>query len=175
MQLCDNQLAAGGLPTLRTQKPHVIVAIDAEDLADTTATGPGAGTTGFGARISAARTRWLACDGMISRIVMGPDGQPLDVGRTQRVVPPHIRRAVERRDGHCVFAGCSAPTHWCDVHHLVHWIDGGDTSLDELRAGVRTAPHQGPSRVPDRAGSRRAMAHLPPRRHRDPDRHPLLV
>jgi hypothetical protein len=20
--------------------------------------------------------------------------------------------------------------HWADVHHLVHWIDGGDTSLD---------------------------------------------
>jgi hypothetical protein len=130
VQLCDNQLAAGTLPTLRTQKPHVIVAIDADDLTDTTAPGPGAGTTGFGARISAARTRWLACDGMISRIVMGPDGQPLDVGRTQRVVPAHIRRAVERRDGHCVFTGCSAPTHWCDVHHLVHWIDGGDTSLE---------------------------------------------
>ena len=63
VQLCDNQLAAGTLPTLRTQKPHVIVAIDAEDLTDTTATGPGAGKTGFGARISAARTRWLACDG----------------------------------------------------------------------------------------------------------------
>src|SRR4051812_31505507 len=129
VQLCDNALAAGSLPTLRTQKPHVVVAVDAEDLADP-ATGHGAARMGFGARISAARARWLACDGSISRIVMGPDGQPLDVGRTQRVVPAHIRRAVERRDGRCVFAGCSAPTHWCDVHHLVHWIDGGDTSLE---------------------------------------------
>jgi hypothetical protein len=47
------------------------------------------------------------------------------------VVPPHIRRAVEQRDGHCVFTGCHAPTHWCDVHHLLEWaLDGGDTSLD---------------------------------------------
>jgi hypothetical protein len=129
VQLCDNQLASGNLPMLRTQKPHVVVAVDAEDLADP-ATGHGAAQMGFGARISAARARWLACDGSISRIVMGPDGQPLDVGRTQRVVPPHIRRAVERRDRHCVFAGCSASTYWCDVHHLVHWIDGGDTSLE---------------------------------------------
>jgi Domain of unknown function (DUF222) len=129
VQLCDNQLASGHLPTLRTQKPQVVVAVDAEDLADPT-TGHGAARMGFGARISAARARWLACDGSISRIVMGPDGQPLDVGRTQRVVPPHIRRAVERRDGHCVFAGCAAPTYWCDVHHLVHWIDGGATSLE---------------------------------------------
>src|SRR3954447_18890037 len=129
VHLCDNQLAAGSLPTLRTQKPHVIVLIDGEDLADP-AIGKGAAETGFGARISAARARWLACDGVISRIVMGPDGLPLDVGRTQRVVPPHIRRAVEKRDGHCVFAGCQAPTHWCDVHHLLEWINGGDTSLD---------------------------------------------
>jgi hypothetical protein len=130
VQLCDNQLASGNLPTLRTQKPHVIVTIDDEDLTDTTTTGAGAARTGFGARISAARARWLACDGVISRIVMGPDGQPLDVGRTHRVVPAHIRRAVEQRDGHCVFAGCDAPTHWCDVHHVVHWIHGGETSLD---------------------------------------------
>nr|WP_221203551.1 HNH endonuclease signature motif containing protein [Modestobacter versicolor] len=129
VQLCDNQLAAGTLPTLRTVKPHVVVTIDADDLADTSTTGPGAAATGFGARISAARARWLACDGTVSRIVMGPDGLPLDVGRTHRVVPAHIRRAVEQRDGHCVFTGCTAPTHWCDVHHLVHWLHGGDTSL----------------------------------------------
>jgi hypothetical protein len=130
VQWADNTLAHGNLPTLRTQKPHVVVAIHAEDLADTTTTGPGAGETGFGATISAARARWLACDGMISRIVMGSDGQPLDVGRTLRVVPPHLRRAVERRDRHCVFAGCGAPTHWCDVHHLLEWINGGETSLE---------------------------------------------
>jgi uncharacterized protein DUF222 len=130
MQLCDNQLASGGLPTLRTVKPHVIVTIDAGDLADTTANGAGSGQTGFGARISAARARWLACDGVISRMVMGPGGLPLDVGRTQRVVPAHVRRAVEQRDGHCVFAGCDAPTHWCDVHHRLEWINGGATSLD---------------------------------------------
>src|SRR4051794_19784850 len=130
VQLADNQLAAGSLPTLRTQKPHLVVTIDAEDLTDTTGTGPGAARTGFRAAISAARARWLACDGTISRLVMGPDGLPLDVGRTQRVVPAHLRRAVEQRDGHCVFAGCSAPTHWCDVHHVVHWIEGGGTSLN---------------------------------------------
>jgi len=129
VQLCDNALASGTLPLLRTVKPHVIVTIDIEDLTDP-ATGQGAARTGFGARISAARARWLACDGSISRIVMGPDGQPLDVGRTQRVVPAHIRRAVEQRDGHCVFAGCDAPAHWCEVHHLVEWMNGGDTSLD---------------------------------------------
>ncbi|MGY1749552.1 HNH endonuclease signature motif containing protein [Modestobacter sp. SYSU DS0511] len=36
---------------------------------------------------------------------------------------------MERRDKGCVFAGCGAPTWWCDVHHLIHWLHGGETSL----------------------------------------------
>ncbi|MGY1842599.1 DUF222 domain-containing protein [Modestobacter sp. SYSU DS0875] len=128
VQVCDNQLASGQSPTLRTVKPHVVVGIDLEDLVDP-ATGPGAAQLGFGAVISAARARYLACDGSISRIVMGPDGTPLDLGRDHRVVTPGLRRAVERRDKGCVFTGCGAPTWWCDVHHLVHWLHGGETSL----------------------------------------------
>jgi hypothetical protein len=129
VQLCDNQLASGSLPVLRGHKPQVIVKIDAEDLF-----GPGmnsgAGEMGFGATISAARARWLACDGQVTRVVMGPDGMPLDYGRSLRLVPPHLRRAAEVRDGGCVFTGCGAPTHWCDVHHLLEWINGGETSLE---------------------------------------------
>jgi hypothetical protein len=68
---------------------------------------------------------------VVSRVVMGPDGQLLDLGRTHRVVPPHLRRAVEIRDRHCVFAGCDAPSHWCDVHHVLEWLaHDGDTSLE---------------------------------------------
>jgi hypothetical protein len=129
VQLCDNALASGTLPILRTVKPHIALTVDVDALTDP-GVGPGAADLGFGATISAARARWIACDGAVTRIVMGPDGLPLDVGRTQRVVPPHLRRAVERRDRHCVFAGCGAPTHWCDVHHLIEWINGGETSLE---------------------------------------------
>jgi hypothetical protein len=129
VQLADNALASGSLPILRTVKPHVIVTIPVADLVDP-ATGPGTGATGFGTTISAARARWLACDGTISRVIMGPDGQPMEHGRTKRVVPPHLRRAVELRDRHCVFAGCGAPSYWCDVHHLLHWINGGETNLE---------------------------------------------
>ena len=84
---------------------------------------------GFGAQISAARARWLACDAVVSRVVMGPDGTPLDYGRRHRIVPAGLRRAVVARDKGCVFAGCGARHWWADVHHLVHWINGGETSL----------------------------------------------
>ena len=130
MQWADNTLAAGGLPILRTVKPHVTVTIPLADLADP-ATGPGAGQMGFGAIISAGRTRWLACDSTVSRVIMGPDGRVLDHGRAKRIVPPGLRKAVEIRDRSCVFAGCQAPTHWCDVHHVQEWLlHEGPTSLD---------------------------------------------
>ncbi|TQN40848.1 uncharacterized protein DUF222 [Blastococcus colisei] len=130
VQLADNALASGGLPIMRTVKPHVVAMINVEDLIDP-ATGPGAARTGFGAVVSAARARWLACDGTVSRVVMGPDGEVLDYGRARRIVPPGLRRAVEVQQRHCVFAGCGAPTHWCDVHHVLEWVlDEGPTSLD---------------------------------------------
>ena len=130
VQLADNALASGNLPFLRTVKPHVVVTIGIDDFAGPH-TGPGAASTGFGARISAARARWLACDGNISRIVIGPEGQPLNLGRTKRSFPPHMRTALDVRDKGCVFAGCFAPTHWCDAHHVLEWVlDDGPTSVD---------------------------------------------
>ena len=129
VQLCDLALASGQLPILRTVKPHIGVLIGIEDLVDP-ATGPDAATTGLGATISAARARWIACDGTVGRIVIGPDSVPVDMGRDQRVAPPHLRRAVELRDKTCVFTGCEAPAWWCEVHHLLHWGDGGETCLE---------------------------------------------
>ena len=91
--------------------------------------GPATAQAGFGATLSAARARWAACDADLTRLVLDPDGLPLDVGRTLRLVPAWLRRAVEHRDGGCVFAGCDAPTWWCEVHHLLAWALGGETSL----------------------------------------------
>jgi hypothetical protein len=130
VQWADVTLAAGQAPVLRTVKPHVFVTIGLEDLIDP-ATGPAAGTMGFGAQISAGRARWLSCDGTISRIVMGPDGRVLDFGRSHRFTPPHLRKAVELSDKGCVFTGCGAPIFWCEVHHVLEWhADHGETSLE---------------------------------------------
>jgi hypothetical protein len=131
VQVCDNALSYGHVPQLRTVKPHVVVRIDLDDLVDP-AVGHGAGTLGSGAVISAARARWLACDGNVARIVFGPDGAVLDHGREARLVTPHQRRALDARDAGCVFAGCSAPTWWCDAHHLLEWLYGGETDLPNL-------------------------------------------
>jgi hypothetical protein len=48
------------------------------------------------------------------------------------VVSPALRKAVIARDRHCQHPGCRVAAEWCDVHHVVHWIDGGPTDLDNL-------------------------------------------
>jgi hypothetical protein len=129
VQWADTTLATGQAPRRRGIRPHVAVRVDLADLLDPSR-GPGTAAAGFGATLSAARARWIACDADLTRLVLDPDGLPLDVGRTHRLVPPWLRRAVETRDRGCVFAGCDAPTWWCEVHHLLSRALGGPTSLD---------------------------------------------
>lgn len=57
--------------------------------------------------------------------------EPLSIGRSSRAIPPSIRRALQIRDGHCVFPGCDCNKH-LDAHHIVHWSNGGETSMDNL-------------------------------------------
>jgi Domain of unknown function (DUF222) len=54
---------------------------------------------------------------------------PLDIG-VSRSIPGHIRRAVQLRDRHCAWPRCDRTVAHCDVHHLRHQADGGETSVD---------------------------------------------
>ncbi len=42
------------------------------------------------------------------------------------------RRALELRDGKCVFPGCDAAVNWCDAHHVLHHRHGGPTVVANL-------------------------------------------
>jgi hypothetical protein len=86
--------------------------------------------TETGNRATRALVRRLACHSAVTRIVFGPDGAVLDVGRAQRTVSGQMRRAVIARDQHCVYPGCDQPPSRCEVHHAItHWADGGNTSV----------------------------------------------
>jgi Domain of unknown function (DUF222) len=54
---------------------------------------------------------------------------PLDIGASTDTIPPHLRRAVARRDRHCRFPGCDWQPRACHVHHLTPRSEGGRTSL----------------------------------------------
>ena len=56
---------------------------------------------------------------------------PLDIGCSD-TIPGHIRRAVLLRDRRCAWPRCGRPAVHCDVHHLRHKQDGGETTLGNL-------------------------------------------
>jgi hypothetical protein len=107
----------------------VTVTVDAPALAGASS---GAGDLDHVGAVDVTVARQLSCDASVMRVVMAGRSQPLDVGRRTPVVPPALRRAVIVRDRVCRFPGCDRPRTWCDAHHVVHWTDGGSTSLQNL-------------------------------------------
>jgi len=84
-----------------------------------------------GPHVSAETSRRICCDTSIGRLVEDKNGEPLSIGRKSRVIPPPMRRALKARDKNCRFPGCTHQ-HFIDGHHIKHWSDGGDTSLNNL-------------------------------------------
>ncbi len=54
----------------------------------------------------------------------------MNIGRKTRTFPAGIRRILVARDRGCAFPGCGRPPRQCDAHHIHHWADGGETSVD---------------------------------------------
>ncbi|WP_081902028.1 HNH endonuclease signature motif containing protein [Lentzea aerocolonigenes] len=83
-----------------------------------------------GDALAELQVRELACNAGIIPMVLGGAGQPLNVGRKTRTFPAAIRRTLVTRDRGCAFPGCGRPPRQCDAHHIKHWANGGDTSVD---------------------------------------------
>ncbi len=84
-----------------------------------------------GPRLAIDTARRLACDATVLGIVDDHNGDPLNIGRRTRSIPPALRRALAARDGGCRFPGCDR-RHFTEGHHIVHWANGGETSLRNL-------------------------------------------
>jgi hypothetical protein len=84
----------------------------------------------LGATLPHHLRRLYMCDGKI-RPVLETDGIPANVGRNQRIVSRRLRRLIEHRDGGCSVPGCGR-VRGLEVHHVVHWEDGGLTTTDNL-------------------------------------------
>ncbi|WP_245553633.1 HNH endonuclease signature motif containing protein [Demetria terragena] len=104
----------------------LVITIDHDVL---TGTLRGFGRTEAGAALNPGQVRRLACDADILPMVLGSDSEPLDVGRRQRLVSGGLCAAVIERDRHCTYPGCARPPSWCQVHHVIPWHNGGETSL----------------------------------------------
>ncbi len=130
VELIGRALDTGTLPTQGGQRPHLTVLVPLPTLLGEPGAPPA--ETSWGLPLPAAVLARLRCDATITRILLDPTGVPLDVGRTQRIVPPALRRALAARDRCCTFPGCDRPPGWCDAHHVIEWSHGGHTALDNL-------------------------------------------
>lgn len=79
--------------------------------------------------LAPAVVRQLACDADIIPVVLGTDGEVLDIGRAVRLFTKGQRRALWHRDQKCTYPGCDLPAGWVQAHHLIHWSDGGPSDL----------------------------------------------
>lgn len=139
-EVCRGWLDRADRPEVAGERPHLTVTVSVEALAGPGTSAPPQRADDRGVApfldhvgpIDAATVRRLACDASVTRVVLGPRSEPLDVGRRTAVVPPAIRRAVVVRDRRCRFPGCDRPPPWCDAHHVTHWVEGGQTSVHNL-------------------------------------------
>jgi len=152
-------------PSSTADRFQVIVHVDAETLHNHTA---GRCEIEHGPSIPAETARRLTCDASLLTVLENSNGEPLDVGRKTRTIPPAIRRALNTRDSGCRFPGC---THerYLDAHHIEHWADGGETKLSNLVTLCRLhhrLVHEGEIRVEALANGEWRFLH-PDGRHFD--------
>jgi hypothetical protein len=122
--------------------------------------------------ISPTTIRAWACDAELIPVVLGGDGEVLDLGRSQRLFTRKLRRAITARDGGCTAPGCTIPAPWCEAHHIEHWEHGGPTSVDNgvlLCSHHHHAVHAGAWTISMRNG----VPWFIPAAYRDPRQRPL--
>ena len=117
-----------GPAALGGERHQIVVHVDAETLRHGTA---GRCEIEHGPALPAETVRRLGCDCSVVMLLENAQGEPLDVGRKTRSIPPALRRALNARDQGCRFPGCTH-TRYVHAHHARHWAHGGETKASNL-------------------------------------------
>jgi 5-methylcytosine-specific restriction protein A len=134
-EMCERLLDVGELPDAGGQAPHLTVVIEHEKLRKGLR---GGSLTATGCRIGPREIRRIACASDIIPLVLGGQSEPLDVDRAKRHATRYQRAVLAVRDGGCAHPGCTTAAKWCPPHHIQHWVNGGNTDLDNLVLLCRT-------------------------------------
>lgn len=82
----------------------------------------------------AALPGWLVatrtCDIGTRTVTLDLIGNPLDLGREQRLFSSRQRLTLAIRDGGCRIPGCDRPASYCEAHHIDQYAHGGRTDVD---------------------------------------------
>ncbi|HEY9468232.1 MAG TPA: DUF222 domain-containing protein [Propionibacteriaceae bacterium] len=127
-EACARLLKSGDQPSAGGVPASVIVTISLEELLAKA----GLAETADGTQLTPAQLLRIADEAKIWPTIIDRDGVPLALGRTRRLASPGQTMALIARDAGCSFPGCTHPAAWCDRHHILDWILGGPTDLDNL-------------------------------------------
>jgi hypothetical protein len=130
VELAMHALDSGLIPQKGSQRTHLQVTTSLETLRGLP--GASAAEMELSLPISSKTVERLACDALITRIVLGSDSMVIDVGRAKRTISGPARKALNVRDGGCTWPGCERPASWTSGHHLKHWIHGGTNEPPNL-------------------------------------------
>ena len=121
----------------------VVVTATADDVRTATRF-PGAGThptrvtvrSGAGVELGLADMLRLGLGDDAYLAVVDPDAPITDaklrLGRTKRSATLDQHIALQLLDGTCQHPGCNRPPDACDRHHIVSWLHGGRTDIENL-------------------------------------------
>ncbi len=126
--MAEGFLASDQQPLSGGDRQQIVVHVDAQTLKHDHA---GRCEMEDGPGIAAETARRLACDASLVMLIENEQGEPLNIGRKTRTIPPALRRALRSRDRGCRFPGCTH-TRFVDGHHVQHWAQGGETRLSNL-------------------------------------------
>ena len=154
---------------LPTGGATVVVRVGLEQLE----AGTGHGTIdGLAQPVSVATVRRMAADARVIPLVLGGDGEILDLGRSRRLFTTAQKLALTERDGGC--AGCGLPPAMTQVHHLRWWTrDHGPTDLSNgvlLCSRCHHRVHDDGWEIDIRGAGSRAQVWFTPPAHVDPAR-----
>src|SRR5258708_7708863 len=121
----------GLIPQQATQRTHLQVTVPLETLLGLPGA-PGADLEFSPQPISAKTVERLACDASVTRIVLDPKSQVIDVGRAERTIKGPRRKALNVRDRGCTWPVCERPASWTSGHHIKHWLHGGTNEQPNL-------------------------------------------
>jgi len=80
----------------------------------------------------------LICTSGTVEVTFDSNGQPLNLGREERVFSQAQRVALAARDGGCMWGDCDRPPSRTEAHHLEQWQrDHGST---DIRLGILLCP-----------------------------------
>jgi hypothetical protein len=151
VDMAATQLRCGDHRDVHGQRPHLTLTVPAETLRSGSGSDARPALLDGVGPIHPETARRIACDSVRTVVTIAPPADtsgwravtspilPLSVGRETRTIPAHIRTALRVRDNGCRFPRCDRPSEWTDGHHITHWVDDGDTSLDNLVSLCR--PH----------------------------------